>query len=91
MEVANQEPAVAAAMDGAAAGAAAAAAPVVVDGAAMEVADQEPAAIIQAIERHVQRHTPSGVTAVVRTLSSHAFPYSMPAEPAFSSPLVDVR
>ena len=44
------------------------------------VADQEPAAIIQAIERHVQCHTPSGVTAVVRTLSSHAFPYSMPAD-----------
>lgn len=44
------------------------------------VADQKPTAIIQAIEQHVQRHTPPGVTAVVRTLSSHAYPYSMAAD-----------
>jgi len=44
------------------------------------VADQEPATIIPVIESHVQRHTPTGVTATVRRLSSHAHPYLMPAE-----------
>ena len=46
------------------------------------VGNQTPAKICDAIEQHVKRHTPPGVTASVQSLSSHAFPYTMPADHA---------
>ena len=44
------------------------------------VANQVPEVISQAIARHVQRHTPPGVTAAVRLLASQALPYTMPTD-----------
>ncbi|MEE3367752.1 MAG: dipeptidase [Planctomycetota bacterium] len=44
------------------------------------VASQQPLDITQAITRHVLRHTPPGVVATVRSLESHALPYSIPTD-----------
>ena len=41
------------------------------------VADQTPEHVMDAIEQHVASHTPVGVSAKVRPLSSHAYPYLM--------------
>jgi len=41
------------------------------------VADQTPEQVVDAIEQHIATHTPAGVSATVRRLSSHAYPYSM--------------
>ena len=41
------------------------------------VADQTPEQVMDAIEQHIASHTPPGVSATVRRLSSHAYPYSM--------------
>lgn len=44
------------------------------------VANQDPDAVIQAIEAHVQQVAPPGVTVTVRRLGSAALPYQMPID-----------
>lgn len=41
------------------------------------VANQTPEHVMDAIEQHIASHTPAGVSATVRRLSSHAYPYLM--------------
>ena len=44
------------------------------------VADQDPARILDLLERHIERHTPQGVKVTVRRLPFHAYPYLMPVD-----------
>ncbi len=44
------------------------------------VANQDPAMIVDLISRHVERYTPPGVRAIVRSLSGTAKPYLVPVD-----------
>jgi acetylornithine deacetylase/succinyl-diaminopimelate desuccinylase-like protein len=44
------------------------------------VPDQEPAAIVELLARHVERHTPAGVRVTVRPLPGTARPYLIPVD-----------
>jgi acetylornithine deacetylase/succinyl-diaminopimelate desuccinylase-like protein len=44
------------------------------------VADQDPEEIVQALIRHVERNTPSGVKAIVTPLAFRAYPYLIPED-----------
>lgn len=44
------------------------------------VADQDPEKIVRALQAHVERHTPPGVTVTVTPLAFRAYPYLVPAD-----------
>jgi len=44
------------------------------------VADQDPAAVVELLQRHVERHAPPGVTVTATPLAFRAKPYLMPEE-----------